>query len=548
MTDNLTLTEFVPGGKVKAQEINGNFSTLKDAVEAKVDTSDTTITKQGNSFNGANQLVQTNSNGKLPAIDGSLLTGINAGLLPVIGKGTMASNFTLDLNKVNTASITAALTISLPTTGFINGIENKCILDFTTASSAYPIIGSSNYAQGGKDLYINFDNAAAKDYYGVNEVTVKGSPSFAGNKYTASGTTCGIALSSFTSFGSLPWCMQGKFNLTAAAKDYDFIFRSNAIFGFQVCRTANNKIQLLASTGGTTWDVAISGTKTDWNNTTNYYIRLRFTGTQYLVDWSTDYNPTTMTGTWTNDITVNNSNPLYAALGGVSFGSDYTGAGALTGTMDDLQITAGSSTCINRDINPIKWSDKNGGKAPTSYSALSGVRNRLTFTTNDNGSAWEVEYTSYGSVETTFVQPILGANGTMGGTAFAVDVVSLYYGVSSAYSAVDGNNGTYMHTPNNSTPLDYRLYNPTPLKVSQIDIIPISNYNPTNYTIYASNDYSTWTILTSGTNAITSSNFSIAIPEANRSFYKYYRLYSTATAGSYNGFSEIKLIATYLGT
>lgn len=33
MTNNLTLTEFIPGGKVKAQEINGNFTTLKDAVE-----------------------------------------------------------------------------------------------------------------------------------------------------------------------------------------------------------------------------------------------------------------------------------------------------------------------------------------------------------------------------------------------------------------------------------------------------------------------------------------------------------------------------------
>lgn len=41
--------------------------------------SDSTVTKQGNTFNGVNQLVQLRSDGKLPAIDGSLLTGISGG-------------------------------------------------------------------------------------------------------------------------------------------------------------------------------------------------------------------------------------------------------------------------------------------------------------------------------------------------------------------------------------------------------------------------------------------------------------------------------------
>lgn len=35
MTDYLTLTEFIPGTKAKAQEVNANFSALKDAVNSK---------------------------------------------------------------------------------------------------------------------------------------------------------------------------------------------------------------------------------------------------------------------------------------------------------------------------------------------------------------------------------------------------------------------------------------------------------------------------------------------------------------------------------
>lgn len=50
---------------------------IEDELATKLDVSDNTVTKQGNTFNGTNQLVQLNSNGQLPAIDGSLLTGIS---------------------------------------------------------------------------------------------------------------------------------------------------------------------------------------------------------------------------------------------------------------------------------------------------------------------------------------------------------------------------------------------------------------------------------------------------------------------------------------
>lgn len=142
MTNNLALTEFIPGGKVKAQEINGNFTTLKDAVESKIDISDASITKQGNMFNSANQLVKLGADGKLPAIDGSLLTGILSGLLQINSLGIVTNNFMLDINKIDTAHINSSIAVSFPATGFIDDVENKCVLDFTLANGAslvYPV-------------------------------------------------------------------------------------------------------------------------------------------------------------------------------------------------------------------------------------------------------------------------------------------------------------------------------------------------------------------------------------------------------------------------
>lgn len=58
------------------------------------------VTQQGNTFNGNSQLVQTDSTGKLPAIDGSLLTN-----LP-IGGGNFSHNSTIATFDLNTKKTT----------------------------------------------------------------------------------------------------------------------------------------------------------------------------------------------------------------------------------------------------------------------------------------------------------------------------------------------------------------------------------------------------------------------------------------------------------
>jgi len=59
--------------------LKANKSDVDASLVTKLDASDATVTKQGNTFNSAGQLVRLDVNGKLPAADGSLLTGIVAG-------------------------------------------------------------------------------------------------------------------------------------------------------------------------------------------------------------------------------------------------------------------------------------------------------------------------------------------------------------------------------------------------------------------------------------------------------------------------------------
>jgi len=71
-----------------------------------------TVTRQGNAFNGASQLVQLDGTGKLPAVDGSQLTNLPGGgggtptIEAVLGSGNDAGGFGLEnLDFVNAAAV-----------------------------------------------------------------------------------------------------------------------------------------------------------------------------------------------------------------------------------------------------------------------------------------------------------------------------------------------------------------------------------------------------------------------------------------------------------
>lgn len=76
------------------------------------------------------------------------------GLLQINDLGTVTSNFTLDVNKLTLANVTANVTLSLPSSGLINGVENKCVLDFTTANASYPAIDTTGITLKRRDAKV----------------------------------------------------------------------------------------------------------------------------------------------------------------------------------------------------------------------------------------------------------------------------------------------------------------------------------------------------------------------------------------------------------
>lgn len=153
-----------------------------------------------------------------------------------------------------------------------------------------------NTAQYGKDLYVDFSQGDANDNYGLHSVTVVGSPTYTGNKFNSNGAT-GLKYFSSLVFGS-SFCIQGKFKSTNATTSQT-LMSSDIAYGQYLQKGTDNKLVIYLSSTGASHNIAngIKGAKSDWSTSVEYYIRFRFTGTQYLVDWSLD-------GTyWTNDIT-----------------------------------------------------------------------------------------------------------------------------------------------------------------------------------------------------------------------------------------------------
>lgn len=168
---------------------SGSYSDLSN--KPTIPTVPSNITTQGNSFNAANQLVKLDSSGKLPAIDGSQLTGITSsgggsGLAVDSEVTSMTGTVSLVTNKMYSAKQTGNIVFTLPTE-VDRTIFNQIIVQLDINSTYTIDFGTEYYASNeapdvtaGGDYNIKFEYNNLKKKWIVNVVYCGDLPDAAG--------------------------------------------------------------------------------------------------------------------------------------------------------------------------------------------------------------------------------------------------------------------------------------------------------------------------------------------------------------------------------
>ncbi|MFA6434209.1 MAG: hypothetical protein WCW52_05890, partial [Elusimicrobiales bacterium] len=105
---------------------------------------ESSVTKRGNNFNGANQLVLLNASGKLPALDGSALTNINAGSVGAadVQPGTFSAGVILPAGQVAAGALGANVVVSSIAAG---AVRDSAVISISAAklTGSLPAIDGS---------------------------------------------------------------------------------------------------------------------------------------------------------------------------------------------------------------------------------------------------------------------------------------------------------------------------------------------------------------------------------------------------------------------
>lgn len=118
-------------------------------------------TIQGNTFNGSNQLVKLDIDGKLPAIDGSQLTGVSA--VGVIDDNSITTTNAWSASKINSmlgsmdVSPIVTPTITTPTTGAVD-FMGEITATYTTSASYAGVQDWVRWEAGNSDFSVIYDS------------------------------------------------------------------------------------------------------------------------------------------------------------------------------------------------------------------------------------------------------------------------------------------------------------------------------------------------------------------------------------------------------
>lgn len=154
----------------------------------------------------------------------------------------------------------------------------------------------------------------------------------------------------------------------------------------------------------------------------------------------------------------------------------------------------------------------------------------------------DIDYTA----EVAFQQPILAANGALGGDSFAVQSNQnndwAYY----MFSSLDADWGS-MYIPSIESPVEITIYNPEPLKVDSVSIQNGASANQvwSSIRIYGSNDGAGWTLLKAEVNGILAANALANVHVEAANAYKYIKLsFTSNTSNAIVAVRKVTLNAT----
>ncbi|MBR2526849.1 hypothetical protein IKE67_10350 [bacterium] len=236
----------------------------------------------------------------------------------------------------------------------------------------------------------------------------------------------------------------------------------------------------------------------------------------------------------------------------IALTGDVTASGTFDGS-GNLSL----ATKVSGDFNPLFTSytyDRTLSASESTGLMLQGslvtntYSDAVTQITNEynNGTAKTLQ------IEEQWVQPVLGANGTLGGSTFAVAASSEY---STSYQAcnafkTDFDDSVWLSAAQTNKQWYLTFYNPTAIKVSKIDLtIHSTSYIPSGGKLQGSNNGTSWTDVCSFTNTTATNQADKFVIDArsNATFYKYYRiLFTGSNNASYVSIGEVVIWATYL--
>jgi hypothetical protein len=154
--------------------------------------------------------------------------------------------------------------------------------------------------------------------------------------------------------------------------------------------------------------------------------------------------------------------------------------------------------------------------------------------------------TDANKIETIFNQPILTADGTLGGSSFAVAADTVLRAGAEAYKAFSADsinpNGTCWHAQSTGNIHWYTFYNPIPLKVNSLTMRNNSNgetWPVIAYKVQGSNDNVNWADLGSFTNSNFGSSQTYTAFVNSTNAYLYHRIYTTQCRGGYYEINHI---------